>query len=190
MKFFAIVSLFLTATLFSLFASQLPPKELETMQPYSVLQKPDLAIVGIECRTSNAPDAASYDIPKHWNKFFSEETFNKIPNKASNEVIALYCDYEGDYTKPYSLVIGCAVTSSEAVPEGMVLKVIPAGPYAILPVNGKFPQSITETWNKVWQTMEPQRAYTGDYEVYKDLMVSGLPNEIDVVIALKEEALN
>ncbi len=34
---------------------------------------------------------------------------------------------EGDYTQPYSLVIGCPVSSLDAVPEGMVAKMISPG---------------------------------------------------------------
>jgi predicted transcriptional regulator YdeE len=156
------------------------------MESYHLVRKEAVAIIGIECRTSNAPEAAPYDIPRHWDKFFREEIFNRIPNKASDSVIALYCDYEGDYTQPYSFVIGCPVNSTDEVPEGMAVKIIPAGPYAVFEAVGEFPQSVTDTWTKVWQQMEPERSYTGDYEIYKDLMATGLPNEIEVVIALKE----
>lgn len=89
-----------------------------TMQDRKVIQKPTKMIIGIECRTSNAPDAGPHDIPRHWEKFYTNNILNKIPNKTSNEVIALYCDYEGDYTQPYSLVIGCEVSTVDEIPEG------------------------------------------------------------------------
>lgn len=35
-----------------------------TMQDHKVIQKPTILVIGIECRTSNAPEAAPHDIPK------------------------------------------------------------------------------------------------------------------------------
>ena len=58
--------------------------------------------IGLELRTSN--EECSLPMPAHKEKFFSENTLAKIPNKISGEVLALYTDYEGDYTKPYSWI--------------------------------------------------------------------------------------
>lgn len=149
------------------------------MQPFTTAQKPSCIIVGIECRTSNAPEAAPVDIPKLWHKFQSENIRDKIPHRASSEVIALYCDYEGDHTKPYTLVIGCPVTSLGKVPEGMVAKTIPAGSYALFRAAGEYPKSVIETWGKIWQT-DLKRTYTGDYELYGD--------KIEVYIAIQPDA--
>jgi len=157
---------------------------------YRVIQKPAVRVIGIECRTSNAPGAGSHDIPKHWEKFYKENTISKIPNKASNEVVALYCDYEGDYTQPYSLVIGCPVSSLDDVPEGMVAKTIPGGSYAIFSAAGEHPKTLIETWGQIWQQQDLARTYTGDYEVYGEKFL-GSPKEVEVFIAIdsKEDAL-
>lgn len=160
-------------------------KEIE-MQNYQVIQKPAVTVIGIECRTSNASEAGPHDIPKHWEKFYQENTISKIPNKASNEVIALYCDYEGDYTQPYSLVIGCPVSSLDDIPEGMVAKTIPAGAYAIFRATGEHPKVLIETWGQIWQQQNLDRTYTGDYEVYGDKFISGSPKELDVYIAIEK----
>ncbi len=159
------------------------------MKNYSVTQKPSLTVVGIECRTSNAPEEGPQDIPRLWGQFYSEDIINKIPNKVSNEVIALYCDYEGDYTQPYSLVIGCPVTSLDNIPEGMVAKIIPAGSYAVFRAIGEYPTSLIETWGSIWQT-ELKRTYTGDYEFYGEKFSSGSPKEVEVFIAIEKEAPN
>ena len=55
---------------------------------YTVVKKPSINIIGIECRTSNSPEAGPQDIPKHWEKFYNECILDQIPNKTSNEVIA------------------------------------------------------------------------------------------------------
>jgi len=154
------------------------------MENYTVVQKPTMTIIGIECRTSNDPKAAPVDIPKHWTKFYSEDIMNKIPNKTCDEVIALYCDYAGDFTQPYSLVIGCPVSSIDPVPEGMVAKTIPGGSYALFSAVGEYPQNLIETWHSVWQT-PLERTYTGDYELYGDKFFGESTKEVEVFIAIE-----
>lgn len=158
------------------------------MKDYTVIQKPSLNIIGIECKTSNAPEDGPQDIPRLWEQFYSKDIINKIPNKASNEVIALYCDYKGDYTQPYSLVIGCSVISLEEVCEGMVAKTIPAGSYAVFRAIGEHPTSLIKTWGSIWQT-KLNRTYTGDYEFYGEKFFSELPQEVEVYIAIEKLVL-
>lgn len=158
----------------------------EDMKKYTVIEKPSITVIGIECRTSNSPEAGPYDIPKHWEKFYSECILDQIPNKTSNEIIALYCDYEGDYTKPYSLVIGCSVSSLNIIPEGMVTKTIPAGSYAVFKAIGEHPKALIETWGQIWQQTDLQRTYTGDYEAYNQKFFAQFPQEIDVYIAIQK----
>jgi predicted transcriptional regulator YdeE len=157
------------------------------MTNYTIIEKSPLVIMGIECRTANTPEAAPHDIPKHWARFYSEDIINQIPNQSSDDVIALYCDYEGDYTKPYSLVIGCPVSSADVIPEGMVVKTIPGGSYAVFAAVGEHPQKVIETWNYIWQNVDHKRTYTGDYEIYGDKFFSQSPQGVDVYIAVKKE---
>lgn len=151
------------------------------------VQKPALSLIGITCRTSNAPDKGPHDIPKLWGRFYSEDCISRIPNRVSDEVVALYCDYEGDYTQPYSIVIGCPVSSLEVIPEGMVAKTIPAGSYALFRAVGEYPKSLVDTWGEIWQQANLKRTYTGDYELYGEKFVSGSPKEVDVFIAIEKE---
>lgn len=172
-----------------LLASKNHIKKENIVNDYTVIQKPSINIIGIECRTSNASEDGPQDIPRLWRLFYSEDILNKIPNKASNEVIALYCDYEGDYTQPYSLVIGCPVTSLNDIPEGMVAKTIPTGLYAAFRAIGEYPTSLIETWGNIWQT-ELKRTYTGDYEFYGEKFSSGSPRELEIYIAIEKEISN
>lgn len=151
---------------------------------YKVVHKPSMIVLGIKCRTSNEPEAGPHDIPRLWEQFYREKTMDHIPNKFSNEVIALYCDYEGDYTQLYSLVIGCQISSLDIVPEGMVAKIIPAGSYAAFRAIGEHPKSLIETWGNIWHT-PLKRTYTGDYEIYGDAFTSGSPKEVRVLIAIE-----
>lgn len=154
------------------------------LSEYEIVQKPAIHIIGITCRTSNGREAGPQDIPNLWGRFLSEGVFNRIPNKTGNEVIALYCDYEGDYTKPYSLIIGCAVSSINIIPEGMVAKTIPASSYAVFRAIGDHPKAIIETWGKIWKQSDLDRTYTGDFELYGDKFLSGSSNESEVFIAI------
>lgn len=156
-----------------------------TMSKYTVTKKPEIQLIGIECRTSNDSDAAPNDIPALWGRFYNENIINQIPDKVSEEVIALYCDYDGDHTQPYSVVIGCPVSAIDIVPEGMVAKEIPSGTYAAYRAIGEHPKTLVETWGEIWQANLP-RTYTGDYEVYGKKFSSGLPQEVEVYIAIEE----
>jgi predicted transcriptional regulator YdeE len=159
------------------------------MTNYTVVKKSEILLVGIKCRTSNSPEAAPKDIPALWGRFYSENIMNQIPNKATEEVIALYCDYDGDHTQPYSVLIGCPVSSMDAVPEGMMVKMIPGGTYIAYQAIGEHPKALLETWGNIWQTDLP-RTYTGDYEVYGQKFTSASPQEVEVFIAIEENSSN
>ncbi len=151
---------------------------------HKVVQKSAVLGIGIDCRTSNAPEAGPQDIPNLWGKFYNEDIINRIPNKISNEVIALYCDYEGDYNQPYSVVIGCSVSSIDTIPEGMVAKTIPASSYAVFTAVGEYPASLIKTWGNIWKESDLKRTYAGDFELYGDKFVSRSPQEVEVYIGI------
>lgn len=163
------------------------------MNEIVILQKPSMIVMGIECRTSNTQDAAPQDIPKLWGRFYQENIATQIPNKASKDVVALYCDYEKDFTRPYSCVIGCPVTSLETIPKGMVAKVVPASIYAVFRVAGEFPKCLIDTWGKIWTT-DLKRTYTGDFELYKEGSESqscliGSNQDLNIYIAVSAQAI-
>lgn len=148
--------------------------------------KPKMTIVGIECRTSNSPNAAPIDIPKLWGRFFNENVPGKVPHKNSDDIIALYCDYESDYTGPYTLIIGCPVSHIENLPEGQVSKEIPDAKYQEFLSVGEHPQALIQTWQDIWSNQKLQRTYTGDFEVYDNKFFSDtLPKEVRVYIAVE-----
>jgi predicted transcriptional regulator YdeE len=156
---------------------------------YTVVQKGPLTVVGIICRTSNAADAGTHDIPRHWQRFASEGVANNISNKASDDVLALYCEYDGDYTQPYSFLIGCPVHSTKDIPPGFVAVTIPGGFYAKFCAQGEYPQSVVTTWGEIWQQSalrsraRIKRAYTCDFEVYTKDFFSGESQSVDIFVA-------
>ena len=81
-------------------------------------------VVGISVRTTNKNQQAAKDIPVLQQRFMSENIAEQIPNKLSKEVYAVYTDYESDYTKPYTTIIGCKVSEIGNIQEGFVSKKI------------------------------------------------------------------
>lgn len=138
--------------------------------------------IGLELRTNN--EECSSAMPIHKDRFFNENIPAKIPNKIDGNIFALYTDYEGDYTKPYSWILGCEVSSLDEVPVGLVSKVIPESRYAVFTTQGKFPQGLIDAWQKVWKSNLP-RSYTSDFEVYRaDFHPQNNP-EVKVYIAIE-----
>jgi predicted transcriptional regulator YdeE len=119
--------------------------------------------IGLALRTDNNECSAA--MPAHKEKFFRENTLAKIPNKVGSNILALYTDYEGDYTKPYSWILGCEVSNLDEVPEGLVGRVIPESNYAVFTTQGAFPQGLIAAWQAVWKS-NLHRSYTSDFEVY------------------------
>ena len=71
--------------------------------------------IGLELRTNN--EECSSAMPAHKERFFGENVVSKIPNKVNGNILALYTDYEGDYTQPYSWILGCEVSNLNEIPE-------------------------------------------------------------------------
>ena len=141
-------------------------------------------ILGIALRTSNDKDRAEKEIPAHWNRFFTERIADKIPNKLNNSVLSLYTDYEGDFTKPYSCIIGYEVPDLKNIPSGLTGRVIPEAEYTLFPATGQFPTSVVATWQKIW-TSPLKRAYTVDFEVYPPDFAAQISPEIKIYISLQ-----
>lgn len=126
-------------------------------------------IVGIEVRTQNEEGKYDVDIPKHWNRFFQEGISSLVPNKGSEKVYALYNKYEGDHTKPYSLVIGHEVTEApESLPEPLVSVDVPKASYACYSLDGKYPDSLIAGWKGIWSDSQLNRVYSADFEIYDE----------------------
>lgn len=150
----------------------------------TILDKPSLKVMGISIRTSNDADKAPQDIPKMWQRFYKENIFEKIPNKASNEIVALYCDYESDYTAPYTFILGCFVNELPNEPlEGLAVKNLPASRYVVYKAKGKQPDALIDAWGKIWREAD-RRTYTGDFEIYGDKFFGQPDQEVDIFIAI------
>ena len=152
---------------------------------------PSFHFIGISLRTSNADPNVMQDIGGHWQRFYSEKIMDKIPNKIDNDgvgaatsVLALYTDYEGDFMKPYSLILGCRVSGVDDIPDGLVAKTIPSMKYALFTAKGKMPHCIMQTWQEIWG-LDIDRAYKFDFEIYGDKSQNPENAEVEIYISVK-----
>ena len=121
--------------------------------------------VGIWTRIQN-PSSASLLIAALWDKFYREQVFSKIKERISDDFFGVYYDYEGDQTKPYSLLAGCEVKKGYKPLPGMIEVTAPKGNYEKYEVIGLFPEFLFQTWQDVWADKELKRTFKVDFEHY------------------------
>ena len=143
--------------------------------------------IGLELRTNN--EECSYAMPLHKEKFFNDNIPAKIPNRIDDNILALYTDYEGDYSKPYSWILGCEVSNLDEIPEGLVGKVIPESKYAVFTTQGEFPQGLITAWGVVWQS-NISRSYTTDFELYRSDFHPITNPEVKINISIDDDHEN
>lgn len=134
-------------------------------------------------QTTNEGGQAGIDCGNLWQQFEQEKYFDRIPDKIGNDICAVYFDYEGDHTKPYSYFIGCRVPADTVVPEGMDSLDIPAQTYTQLLAKGKMPDCIANCWREIWAS-DMNRAYGYDFEVYDERCRDWNNAEVDVFVTV------
>ena len=132
-------------------------------------QSNPINIVGIEIRTNNT--ASFKDIPAHWQRFFQAGTMSQIPDKVSNDIYAVYTNFENPGKSnegTYTFIIGAEVSPSARVPDGLSSTVIPASKRVVFDVAAGHPEKVGEKWMEIWQLDSFDKAYISDYERYKE----------------------
>ena len=144
------------------------------------------SLIGIKLphKTSNVNEQAMADCGSLWQKFEQEGIFNKIPGKTAFEIYAVYYDYDGDHTQPYSYFIGCPVTPGTEVPEGLQTLEIPAQNYTHIVAKGKMPDCVADAWREIWQANH-NRAYGFDFEIYGEKAGDWNNAEVDIYLSVR-----
>ncbi|BFM42903.1 hypothetical protein CFS9_15440 [Flavobacterium sp. CFS9] len=143
-----------------------------------------LNVIGISIRTTNENGQSGTDIPALWNRFMSEGILQKIPNKTSNAIYCVYTDYEKDYTRPYTTILGCVVENLNDIPEGMVAKTISGVHYQKFTAKGNLADGIViKEWMKIWNS-DLDRLYTEDFEIYGEQAQNPEDAIVDIFIAI------
>lgn len=145
----------------------------------------EIKIIGISIRTTNENAQAAIDIPALWQKFMSERILEKIPNKLNFDIYSVYTEYESDFTKPYTTVLGCSVATLENIPEGMVGISIQKSNYTKFTATGKLSDGIVyDEWVKIWG-IDLKRTYKADFEIYGQKAQNPENAEVDIFIGIE-----
>ena len=132
-------------------------------------QTEDIKIVGLELRTSN--NEAMETIPPFWERFYGEDIMNKIAHKKSDDVYAVYTNFENEGVNNkgmYSLIIGAEVESFKNIPQGLISTTIVKQNREIFPVPEGKAENIGQTWMEIWQRDDLKKTFLAEYERYHD----------------------
>lgn len=145
-------------------------------------------VIGISTRTINENGQSAKDIEALWGKFWSEEIQKQIPNQISDEIYAVYSDYESDFTRPYTTIVGSAVSSLAHIPEGFVGITIETAAYQKFVSKGKMPEAVFNTWLEIWgdNDLNQKRAYQADFTIHGKKYYDGDQAEVETFISIKE----
>ena len=146
-------------------------------------------VIGIAVETTNEEGKSAEDIGRLWHKFYEEEIPQKIPSREGEEVYSIYTDYESDYQRKYTAIIGMKVSSLDSVPSGLVGREFEGGNYLKFVAMGKMPDAVAKTWQQIWnEDEELNRKYTADFEIYDAKSQNGEGSEVAILIATEGNA--
>jgi len=151
----------------------------------SNIKKDSICLIGLALKkkTFNANGQSSIDCGNLWREFEKRNIASQISNTLDGDVLAVYYDYEGDHTKPYSYFIGCRVPPDTRTPEGLDVLTIPESIYQIVKAKGKMPDCVVSAWQQIWVSDYP-RAYQFDFEVYDDRFRDWQHVEVDIYLSV------
>lgn len=139
--------------------------------------------LALKTKTTNENGQSGIDCGSLWQKFENGNHADKIPGKLSNEIFAVYHNYEGDHTKPFSYFIGCKVKKDAEVPAGMDSLIIHDQQYEKFIAKGKMPDCVADSWKKIWKS-DLSRAYQADFEIYDERSKDWNNVEVDIFISV------
>ncbi|MGO4875935.1 GyrI-like domain-containing protein [Pedobacter psychrotolerans] len=143
-------------------------------------------IIGISVQTTNQNNQAATDLGQLWGRFYQEEISKQISNRESDDVYAIYTDYESDYTGSYTTIIGHRVTSLDEIPDGLTGREIKNEKLLRYIAKGEMPNAVVETWKEIWANdIALYRTYHADFEVYGEKSQQGEDSEVEVYIGVR-----
>jgi predicted transcriptional regulator YdeE len=156
-----------------------------------IIERPAFAVVGLVTRTTNAremtPDGL---IGKQWMRLMKENLLAQIPNKADDNIVAVYTDYANDENGEYTYVLGARVTTTEKIPDGMGSRTVPAGRYAVYTSEkGPAQKVVPAAWKRVYETPKSTpagvRVYRADYELYDERARNPEESIVELYVGVK-----
>jgi predicted transcriptional regulator YdeE len=146
----------------------------------------EFILIGLKLgkKTTNEGGQSSIDCGNLWQKFEKGNSKERISNRVGDEIYAVYFDYEGDYTKPFSYFVGCKVKANTNVPAGMTSLTVSEDEYTKLVAKGKMPGCVANTWKEIWQS-SIERKYKYDFEIYGEKSKDWNNAEVEIFVSSK-----
>ncbi len=164
--------------------------EQEPTMKKSFTTLPEIKLVGIKARTSNAkeldPEAAI--IGATLNAYFGSKVADAISNRRRPGVTyCIYTEYDSDEHGEYTYFVGEEVTSFEDGDSSLATLSIPAQEYTVYTVGpGQMPGICIEAWQKIWTLTDDElggeRTYLADFEVYDERSIDPQRTILDIYI--------
>ena len=166
------------------------------MQQPRIVEKPELKVVGCEAAFLHclSPEATNLRvIGPLWDKFIGRA--DCVPNRIGDAMFGvIHARPESERTHPDELqyIVAVSVSSTAAVPEGMVSWTVPAGTFAVWTHRGPI-GTIGETVSLIYREWLPQSGYqhagTADVELYDDrFCCDGADSEMEIWIPVTPKA--
>ena len=148
------------------------------------LEEVKLVGLALKAKTTNMNGQSSIDCGNLWQEFEKGKYAEIIPNKLTDEILAVYHQYEGDHSKPFSYFVGCKVKAGTEVPPGLETLTIAKGTYQKINAKGKMPDCVINAWKDVWVSEIP-RSFKMDFEVYNEKSKDWSNAEVELYLSVK-----
>lgn len=135
----------------------------------TIIDTEEMTIAGVQLRTNN--NEAFETIPKFWSTFWQDSILSQIPNKATNDVYAVYTNFhsEGKNNEgTYSFVIGAKVTTTAGLPQDFSAVKIPTSRHRVFQLPGGEPEKVGAKWQEIWAMNDLDKSFIADYEHYAE----------------------
>jgi predicted transcriptional regulator YdeE len=156
-----------------------------------IWQVQGFTVVGITARTNNVKEMTpAGTIGTLWGRLMQENLLGKIPNRADENIVAVYTDYASDKDGDYTYILGAKVSRDAEIPAGMIAKRVMAGKYAVFTSErGPSSKVVPETWqtiNNLPKTVPGgDRTYKSDFELYDERARNPQDAVVDVYIGIR-----
>lgn len=133
-----------------------------------------VTMVGLSIRTRN--HEAEQTIPALWQQFSQSALAERIPQRVSDTVYAVYADFDG---KPqslegiaqlgYTLTIGYVVSKGDAPQpvDDLHRVTIPTQNCAVFDVPQSQPHKVYDQWQEIWTMSDLPRSFVTDFETFE-----------------------
>ncbi len=154
----------------------------------TIIYKEEMKVVGFKLSTCKENEADFKQIIKLWDRFFTRNLGDKIPNrKYPGTYLGYSCDF--DEHLRYSYLACSEVKDFSVIPRGLVSKTIPASRYIAFKVKCPVADRIIDAWRYLYAVWLPNSGYElndkTDIDVINQSLLFSDSSEMDIYIPIK-----